>query len=34
MELSSTGKGAKPVITRKPRPFDEKKMAGLVGGGK
>jgi hypothetical protein len=31
MELSSTGKGAKPVITKKPQPFDEKKMAGLVG---
>jgi hypothetical protein len=34
MELSSTGKGAKPVITKRPRPFDEKQMAGLVGGGK
>jgi hypothetical protein len=32
MELSSTGKGAKPVITKKPQPFDEKKMGGLVGG--
>ena len=31
MELSSTGKGAKPVITKKPQPFDEKKMGGLVG---
>lgn len=33
MELSSMGKGAKPQITKKPRPFDEKQMAGLVGGG-
>ncbi len=32
MELSSTGKGAKPTITKKPQPFDEKKMGGLVGG--
>jgi hypothetical protein len=32
MELASTGKGAKPVITKKPQPFDEKKMGGLVGG--
>jgi hypothetical protein len=32
MELVSTGKGAKPVITKKPQPFDEKKMGGLVGG--
>jgi hypothetical protein len=32
MELLSTGKGAKPVITKKPQPFDEKKMGGLVGG--
>jgi hypothetical protein len=31
MELASTGKGAKPVITKKPQPFDEKKMGGLVG---
>jgi hypothetical protein len=33
MELSATGKGAKPTITRKPKPYDEKKMGGLVGGG-
>jgi hypothetical protein len=32
MELSGTGKGAKPTITRKPKPYDEKKMGGLVGG--
>lgn len=32
MELSGTGKGAKPAITRKPKPYDEKKMGGLVGG--
>ena len=32
MELSATGKGAKPVITKKPKPFDAKKMSGLVGG--
>jgi hypothetical protein len=31
MELVSTGKGAKPVITKKPRPFDKDKMHGLVG---
>ncbi|MBN2575525.1 MAG: hypothetical protein JXP73_13255 [Deltaproteobacteria bacterium] len=31
MELLQTGKGAKPTVTRKPRPFDEKKMGGLVG---
>jgi hypothetical protein len=31
MELSATGKGAKPVITKKPKPFDETKMNGLVG---
>jgi hypothetical protein len=31
MELASTGKGAKPAITRKPKPYDEKKMGGLVG---
>jgi hypothetical protein len=31
MELAATGKGAKPVIRRKPRPYDEKKMGGLVG---
>lgn len=30
MELVSTGKGAKPVITKKPKPFDPKKMGGLV----
>lgn len=33
MELASTGKGAKPAITRKPKPYDPKKMGGLVGGG-
>ncbi len=33
MELSATGKGAKPTITKKPRPFDAKKMNGLVGAG-
>ena len=32
MELSATGKGAKPAITKKPKPFDAKKMSGLVGG--
>jgi hypothetical protein len=32
MELSGTGKGAKPAITKKPKPFDAKKMQGLVGG--
>jgi hypothetical protein len=32
MELASTGKGAKAAITRKPKPYDEKKMGGLVGG--
>jgi hypothetical protein len=32
MELSGTGTGAKPAITKKPKPFDEKKMNGLVGG--
>ena len=32
MELTSTGKGAKPVITKKPRAFDKDKMHGLVGG--
>jgi hypothetical protein len=32
MELSSTGKGAKPTITKKPKPFDPKKMGGLIGG--
>jgi hypothetical protein len=30
MELMSTGKGAKAIITKKPKPFDEKKMGGLV----
>jgi hypothetical protein len=33
MELASTGKGAKPAITKKPKPFDPKKMNGLVGDG-
>jgi hypothetical protein len=32
MELAGTGKGAKPKITKKPKPFDAKKMEGLVGG--
>jgi len=32
MELASTGKGAKPTITKKPQRFDPKKMSGLVGG--
>jgi hypothetical protein len=32
MELAATGTGAKPVITKKPRPFDKDKMHGLVGG--
>jgi hypothetical protein len=32
MELSATGTGAKAAITKKPKPFDEKKMSGLVGG--
>jgi hypothetical protein len=31
MELAATGKGAKAVITRKPRPFDESKMNGFLG---
>jgi hypothetical protein len=31
IELTKTGKGAKPVITKKPKPFDPKKMQGLVG---
>jgi hypothetical protein len=30
MELISTGKGAKPVITKKPKPFNPKRMGGLV----
>jgi hypothetical protein len=33
MELSATGTGAKAAITKKPKPFDAKKMGGLVGGG-
>ena len=33
MELSAMGTGAKAVITKKPKPFDAKKMGGLVGGG-
>jgi hypothetical protein len=32
MELAATGTGAKPAITKKPKPFDAKKMSGLVGG--
>jgi hypothetical protein len=31
-ELAATGKGAKPTITKKPQPFDDKKVNGLVGG--
>lgn len=31
-ELNATGKGAKPSITKKPQPYDEKKVTGLVGG--
>ena len=30
MELASTGKGGRPTITKKPKPFDPKKMNGLV----
>ena len=30
-ELAATGKGGKPAITKKPQPFDEQKMRGLVG---
>jgi hypothetical protein len=30
MELSGTGTGDKPAITKKPRPYDEKRMGGLV----
>jgi hypothetical protein len=33
MELAATGTGAKPVVTKKPKAFDPKKMNGLVGGG-
>jgi hypothetical protein len=32
MELAATGTSAKPAITKKPKPFDAKKMSGLVGG--
>jgi len=32
MELAATGTGAKATITKKPKPFDAKKMSGLVGG--
>ncbi len=32
MELSATGTGAKAAITKKPKPFDPRKMNGLVGG--
>jgi hypothetical protein len=28
MELQATGKGAKPVITKRPKPFDPQKMMG------
>jgi hypothetical protein len=28
MELTATGKGAKPLITREPQPYDEKKLRG------
>jgi hypothetical protein len=31
MELVGTGTGDRPTITKKPQPFDEKKMGGLVG---
>lgn len=31
-ELAATGKGAKATITKKPQPYDEKKVTGLVGG--
>ncbi len=30
MELAGTGTGDKPAITKKPKPYDEKKMGGLV----
>jgi hypothetical protein len=30
-ELAATGKDAKPTITKKPQPYDEKKVRGLVG---
>jgi hypothetical protein len=30
MELSGTGTGDKPAITKKPKPYDEKRMGGLV----
>lgn len=30
LELSNTGKGQKPVITKKPRAFDEKRLQGLT----
>jgi len=33
MELAATGTGAKPAVTKKPKPFDPKKMNGLAGGG-
>jgi hypothetical protein len=33
MELSAKGTGAKAAVTKKPKPFDAKKMSGLVGGG-
>jgi hypothetical protein len=29
-ELAASGTGAKPVVTKKPRPYDEKKLTGLV----
>ena len=28
MELTATGKGAKPTVTKKPKPFDPQKMMG------
>jgi hypothetical protein len=33
-ELAATGKGVKASITKKPQPYDEKKVSGLVGGGR
>jgi hypothetical protein len=33
MELVGTGTGERPIITKKPKPYDAKKMQGLVGGG-
>ncbi len=33
MELVGTGTGERPIITKKPKPYDAKKLGGLVGGG-